>query len=63
MRGYFSSLIVKYSRSLGLNIEISSNMKIVNFLDVTFNLNGTTFKLFIKNNQIPTYINFNSNHR
>ena len=37
-------------------------MKIVDFLDVTLNLNDGTFKPFIKPNDFPLYVNSNSNH-
>ena len=50
---------IKAFRSLRLRIDISSNFKTVNFLDVTFNLDITPFN---KNNQIITYINVNSNN-
>ena len=35
-----------------LKIEITSHLKIVNFLDETFNLENDTFKLLNKNNYI-----------
>ena len=35
-----------------LKIEISSNLKIVNFLDATFDLNCNSYKLFNKTNNI-----------
>ena len=39
---------------IGLEIEINSNLKIVYFLDVTFNLNDNSYKPFNKTNTIPT---------
>ena len=39
---------------MGLKIEINSNLKIVNFLDVTPNLSTNSCKPFIKANAIPT---------
>ena len=36
-------------------------MKIVDFLDVTFNLDDGTYKPFMKPNDSPLYININSN--
>ena len=49
-----------------LKIEITSNLKIENFLDVTLNLeyNNTQFKPVSKkkNNNTPTYISVNSNY-
>ena len=47
---------------MGFKIEISSNIKIVNFLDVTLDLSNNSYKPFIKPNQNPSYINVNSNH-
>ena len=44
-----------------MRIETSSNLEIVNFLDVIFNLDKS-FKTFNKNNHIPTYVNINLNH-
>ena len=53
--------IIRTFKILGLRIEISSNL-IVNFLDVTFDLNNNSLKPFNKNNDIPTNSNVNSNH-
>ena len=54
--------ITKAFKLLGFFNEITSNLKIVNFLDLTFNLENNRFKLFSKNNYTPTNINVNSNH-
>ena len=54
--------IIRAFKFLGFGIEISSNIKIVNFLDVTLDLSNNSYKPFIKTNQNPTYINVNSNH-
>ena len=54
--------IIRAFKLLGLRIEIGSNLKIVEFLDVTLNLDNGTFKPFRKINSTPTYINVNSNH-
>ena len=53
--------IIRAFKLLGFKIEISSNNKIVNFLDVTLDLSNT-YKPFIKMDQSPSYINVNSNH-
>ena len=45
---------------MGLKIEISSYLKIVNFLDVILNLRNNSYKPFNKSNAIPTYIDVNS---
>ena len=47
---------------MGIKIEISSNLKIVNFSDVTLNLSNNSYKPFSKSPTIPTYINISSNH-
>ena len=54
--------IIKAFKLLGLRIEIASNLKTVDFLDVTLNLNKGTFKPFSKSNSATTYINIDSNH-
>ena len=46
-----------FFKFLGFKIEISSNIKIVNFLDVTLDLSNNSYKPFIKSNQNPSYIN------
>ena len=45
-----------------MELKISSNLKIVNFLDFTFNLSNYSYKSFSKSNALPTYINVSSNH-
>ena len=37
-------------------------MKIVNYLDITFNLNDGTYKLYTKPNNETKYIHKNLNH-
>ena len=54
--------IIRAFKFLGFKIEISSNIKIVNFLDVTLDLSNNSYKPFIKTNQNPSSINVNSNH-
>ena len=54
--------IIRAFKFWGFRIEISSNIKIVNFLDVTLDLSNNSYKPFIKTNQNPSYININSNH-
>ena len=52
--------MIRAFKSLGFKIEISSNIKIANVLDVTLNLSDSTYKPFLKTDQHPTYINVNS---
>ena len=54
--------IIKAFKLLCLQIEIASNVKIVDFLDVTLNLNNDIFKPFSKSNLTPTKMNIDSNH-
>ena len=45
----------------GLNITIQTNQKIVDYLDVTFDLNNGSFRPYRKPNNEPIYINVQSN--
>ena len=54
--------ITKIFKEMGLSITIAANLKIVNFLDVTFNLQDGTYKPYKKPNDTPLYINIDSNH-
>ena len=42
--------------------EIISNLNVINFLDITFDLSKISFKLFHKDKKPPSYINIESNH-
>ena len=54
--------IVGIFKELGLKITIETNLKIVNFLDITFNLVTGIHQPYIKPNDQPLYINKKSNH-
>ena len=54
--------VIRVFKLQGLRIEIDSNMKIVDFLDVTLSLDNGTFKPFSKINFTSAYIDVNSNH-
>ena len=45
-----------------LNLEIKSNQKIVDYLDITFDWTTGLFKPYNKTNNIPWYVNAKSNH-
>ena len=45
-----------------LEITIKTNLKVVNYLDATFNLNNGTYKPYRKPNDETIYINAKSNH-
>ena len=48
--------------SLGLAITIECNLKTVNFLNITFDLQNNVYKPYRNANDKPTYMNKNSNH-
>ena len=54
--------IQKIFNDNNLKITITANMKVVDFLDVTFNLNDETYKPYNKPNNKPLYVNAQSNH-
>ena len=54
--------IQKIFKEVGLDIIIQGNMKIVNYLDVTFDLNDETYKPYKKPNNKIKCIHNNSNH-
>ena len=54
--------ICEVFKSLGLSITIEANKKIVQFLDVELNLSDGTYKPYIKPNDVPLYVNKESNH-
>ena len=54
--------IIRPFKFLGYKIEISSNIKIAIFPDVTLNLSDNSYTPFLKTNQYPSYININFNH-
>ena len=46
----------------GLRITIEANKQIINFLDITFNLNRSTYQPFTKPNTSLQYVHRESNH-
>ena len=55
-------MIRTFRENFGLKITITTNLKTVNFLDVTFNLCTGKYQPYKKPNDTPTYINVNSKH-
>ena len=49
-------------KGCGLSITIERNLKTVDFLEVTFDLDNNAYKPFHKENNKPIYINKYSNH-
>ena len=54
--------IQKLFKANHLNKTIQCNLKIVNYLDVTFNLSNATYRPFCKTNHEIAYIHKESNH-
>ena len=54
--------ITREFKRQGLNISISANLKICNFLDVTLNLTDGSYYPYRKPNNETLYIDTNSNH-
>ena len=54
--------IVKVFKKCGLSIVVDTNLKTVDFLDVTFDPDKNIYKPYRKPNNSPIYINKNSNH-
>ena len=53
---------IEIFKECGLSITCEVNKKIVDFLEVRFNLNDQTYKPYRKLNNEPGYINKQSNH-
>ena len=54
--------VIEAFRKLGLRITIDTNMKAVNFLDITMNIATGIYKPYRKPNDTPLYVNTKSNH-
>ena len=52
----------KVFKNNGLDVIIECNVKVVNYSDVTFNLNGGTYWPYQKPDNIIQYIHIESNH-
>ena len=52
----------KVFKNNGLDVIIECNIKVVNYLDVTFNLNDVTYQPYQKPDNIIQYIHVESNH-
>ena len=56
--------IIKIFTDVGFGIDIETNSKVVDFLDITFNLNNGIYKKpYKKPNDRPLYMNKSSNHQ
>ena len=55
-------IIKLFKEKFGLKITIQTNLKTVDFLDVTLNLTSGKYQPYSKPNSQPTYVNVHSNH-
>ena len=53
---------IKIFKDIGFAIDAETNLKTIDFLDITFNLNKSTYKPYKKPNDLLSYINKSSNH-
>ena len=54
--------IIKIFKDIGFSIEIKTNLKDADFLDVTLNLQNGTYRRYRKPNDKLLYIHSSSNH-
>ena len=54
--------IIKIFKDTGFAIDVETNLKIVDFLDITFNLSNGTYRSCKKPNDLLSCINKSSNH-
>ena len=54
--------IIKMFKDIGFGTDVETNLKVVEFLDITFNLNNGIYKPYKKPNDRLLYINKSSNH-
>ena len=55
--------LIKIFKDVGFSIDIETNSKVVDFLDITFNLSNDIYNPYKKPNDTLLYINKSSNHR
>ena len=54
--------LIQAFKDLGLRITVDTNLKSVDFLDVTLDLETGSFQPYRKPNDTPLYVHINSNH-
>ena len=54
-------IVRTFRENIGLNITITTNLKVINFLDVIFDLCTRKCQPYKRPNDTPTYINVKSN--
>ena len=59
---YIKDQICKVFKENGLHLKAEANKKVIDFLDVTLDLNSGLYSPYNKPNNIPIYVNAGSNH-
>ena len=54
--------VIRIFKDIGFAIDVEADLKIADFLDITFNLNNGTYRPYKKPNNLLLYINKSSNH-
>ena len=54
--------VIKIFKKIGFKIEIKANLKIVDFLNITFNLTNGTYQPYKKPNDPLLYVSTSSNY-
>ena len=54
--------VIKIFKEIGFKIELQTNLKVVDFVDVTFNLSSATYKPYRKPDDNLLYVNTSSSH-
>ena len=54
--------VIKTFKDISFAIDVETNLKVVDFLATTFNLNNGTYRPYKKPNDLLLYINKSSNH-
>ena len=55
--------VIKIFKEISFKIEIKTNLKVVDFLDIIFNLSNGTYKPYRKHNDNLSYVITSSNHQ
>ena len=55
-------MLLKYLKTVRFSIASKTNLKMVDYLDVTFDLQNNNYKPYRKPNNLPVYICKHSNH-
>ena len=60
--GWMRKNIIKIFKDIGFTIDVETNLKILDILGITFNLNNSTYRPYKEPNDLLPYINKSSNY-